>query len=74
MSKELLEDTLERVETLISERKGINDTIKYILTAAEGQGLDKRTIREMLRLRGIDKEVRDEQEALRELYLTTLGI
>lgn len=73
-SGDLLKDTIERVEKLIDERKAINETIKAVLDGAEGNGLDKRTMREMIRLRALDASDRKEREALRDLYACTLGL
>jgi uncharacterized protein (UPF0335 family) len=73
-TKELLEETIERVEKLIDERKAITETIESVLEGAEGDGLDKRTLREMIRLRALDASDRKEREALRDLYACTLGL
>lgn len=73
-SSGLLREVIERVEKLIVERDEINSQIKATLDTAEGEGLDKKTIREMIRLRKMDKTERDEREQLRELYLSALGL
>ena len=50
------------------------DDIKDIYGEAKSQGFDKKTLREMIRLRKMSKEERDEREALRDLYGTSLGV
>jgi uncharacterized protein (UPF0335 family) len=72
--KKLLEETLERIEKLVEERKAITETIKGVFDGAEGQGLDKRAMREMLKLRALETSDRQEREALRDLYACTLGL
>lgn len=74
MSKDLLQTVCEECEKLIEERKAVSDQIKAVLDKAEADGLDKKTIREMIRLRALDKEERDERERIRDLYLCSLGL
>lgn len=73
-SSELILHAVQECERLIEERKGINEQINDILSAAEGQGLDKKTLREMIRLRAMDKDDRLQRETLRDLYLSSLGL
>ena len=74
LSTELLEKTVKECEILIEKRKAVNEEIKAILETAEAQGLDKKTIRDMIRLREKDLEERREQENLRDLYKMALGL
>lgn len=74
ISTELLEKTVKECEILIEKRKAVNEEIKAILETAEAQGLDKKTIRDMIRLREKDLEERREQENLRDLYKMALGL
>ena len=66
--------TIKKVEALIEDRSNINADIKECLDSAEGQGLNKRTIREMIRLRALDSTEREEREELRDLYLHAIGL
>ena len=74
VSSELILHAVEECERLIEERKALNEQINDILSAAEGQGLDKKTLRDMIRLRAMDKDERMERETLRDLYLSALGL
>ena len=74
VARELLLETVVAVEKHIEERSAINEQIKTLLDGAEGQGLDKKTIRDMIRLRALDKAEREEREELRALYLVALGL
>ena len=71
---DMLLHIVEEVEKLNEDRKAINEQIKAVLDSAEGQGLDKKTIREMIRIRALDKEEREQREELRAIYLVALGL
>jgi uncharacterized protein (UPF0335 family) len=73
-AKQALLNFIERIEVLIDQRKEINGDIKDVLAEAEATGLDKRTIREMIKLRALDPEVRIEREALRDVYMNGLDL
>lgn len=64
----------ERVEKLIEDRKAINADIKQVLEEADHNGFDKKQIKEMVKVRAMDAEERDEQFALRDAYLSALGL
>jgi uncharacterized protein (UPF0335 family) len=65
---------IERIEKLEEEKKGISDDIKDIYGEAKGQGFDGKTIKQIVKIRAMDKEKRQEAEALLETYLAALGI
>lgn len=64
----------ERVEKLVEDRKAVNADIKQVLEEAEHNGFDKKTIKEMVKIRSMDQEDREEQFALRDAYLSALGL
>lgn len=63
---------IERIERLDEERKGISDDIKDVYLEAKGSGYDPKTMRVIVRLRKMDKDRRDEEEALLETYKNAL--
>ena len=63
---------VERVERIDEEIKALNEGKKEILAEAKGEGFDVRVLREILRLRKQDKNERDEQESLLDLYLKAM--
>ena len=73
-SKVELIQFIERVEVKISERKLINEDIKEILAEAEAGGYEKKTIKEMIKLRGLDDGERAELEQLRDIYANALDL
>ncbi len=64
----------ERIERLTEEKKTIADDIKEVKGEAKAMGYDTTTLNEMLKLRAMDKDERDEREALRDTYGRALGI
>lgn len=65
---------VERYERLSEEKKGIADDQKDVLAEAKSRGYDVKAMRFVVRQRAIAKERRDEERAMQELYLQTLGM
>ena len=68
-----LRSIIERVERLEEDKAAISADIKEVYAEAKGDGYDVKTIRQVVRLRRIDKAKRQEAEAILDLYLVTLG-
>ncbi len=65
---------IERIERLEEEKKGIADDIKDVYGEAKATGFDTKTIRQVVRLRKLEKHVRQEAEMLLETYKAALGL
>ncbi|MET0364947.1 MAG: DUF2312 domain-containing protein [Sphingobium sp.] len=65
---------IERIERLEEEKKGISDDIKDVSLEAKATGYDVKTMRSIVRLRKLEKHVRQEAEALLETYKNALGL
>jgi uncharacterized protein (UPF0335 family) len=65
---------IERIERLEEEKKGIGDDIKDVYLEAKATGYDVKTMRQIVRLRKLEKHVRLEAEALLETYKSALGL
>ena len=63
---------IERVEHIDEEIKTLNEGKKEVFSEAKGEGFDVIVLREILRLRKQDKEDRDEQDTLLDLYLRAM--
>ena len=72
-SKELMQ-VITHVEALIDQRASINEEIREVMDMAKIKGLDKTTIKEMIKLRAMDVEKRTEREHLRDQYLIAVGL
>ncbi|MDH7641173.1 DUF2312 domain-containing protein [Sphingomonas oryzagri] len=65
---------IERIERLEEEKKGMMDDIKDVYLEAKSQGYDAKTMRVIVRLRKMEKNARDEADALLETYKRVLGL
>lgn len=74
VSGQRLKSFIERVERLEEEKSVIADDIKDIFAEAKAVGFDTKTIRKVIRLRKMDKEKRNEEEELLELYKSAIGM
>lgn len=64
---------VERVERLDAEKTEIAEQIKEVFAEAKGNGFDVKALRQVIRLRKIDRAKRMEAEAILDLYLSALG-
>lgn len=74
ITREHLEQYILRLERLEEDKAGITNDIKDVTAAAKGDGFDVKTIKQILKLRKLDKSDLEEQEALLELYRSVLGV
>ena len=65
---------IERIERLEEEKKGGADDIKDVYAEAKANGYDSKIMRQIVRLRKMEKHARDEQDALLETYRNALGL
>jgi len=65
---------IERIERLEEEKKGIADDIRDVYAEAKANGYDAKTMRAIVRLRKMEKNARDEAEALLDTYKAALGL
>jgi uncharacterized protein (UPF0335 family) len=65
---------IERIERLEEEKKAIGDDVKDVYGEAKSRGYDTKTMRSIIRLRKMEKHVRDEAEALLDTYKAALGL
>jgi len=69
-----LKSFVERIERLEEERKALGDDIKEVYAEAKGTGFDPKIMRQVIRLRRMDKDDLDEQETLLDVYRRALGM
>jgi uncharacterized protein (UPF0335 family) len=68
-----LKSLIERIEKLEDERGTISGDIREVYSEAKSAGYDTRIVRQVVRLRKMDKADRAEQDELLELYLDAVG-
>jgi uncharacterized protein (UPF0335 family) len=73
-AKDQLKSIVERVERLEEEKAALTADIREVYSEAKGNGFDTKIIRQVVRLRKLDRADRQEQEAILDLYLAALGM
>ncbi len=74
VAREQLRSVVERIERLEEEKKGIADDIREVYGEAKANGYDTKVLRQVISLRKQDMSERQEQDAVRDLYLHALGM
>jgi uncharacterized protein (UPF0335 family) len=69
-----LRTIVERIEHIDEEIKELNEAKREIFTEAKGNGFDVKVLREVIRIRKKDKQERDEQETLLDLYMHAIEL
>ena len=69
-----LRSYIERIERLEEEKTALAADIREVYGEAKGNGFDAKTMRHLVRLRKLDTDDRQEQEALLALYRSALGV
>lgn len=73
-AKDQLRSLVERIERLEEEKAALSADIREVYSEAKGVGFDTRIMRQVVRLRKLDRADRQEQEAILDLYLAALGM
>ena len=71
---ERLRSFIERIERLEEEKRTLAADIKEVYAEAKGNGFDAKIMRQLIRLRRMDKDDLDEQETLLDVYRRALGM
>lgn len=74
IARDQLRSLVERIERLEEEKKAIADDIRDVYGEARASGFDTKVLRQVIALRRKDAAERQEQDALRDLYLQALGM
>ena len=72
-TREKLRQTVAKIERLEEEKKEVAEQIKEIYAEAKAFGFDTKALRQVIKLRKIDKADREEAEMMLETYLIALG-
>ena len=64
---------VERIEQLEEEIKALNEGKKEVFAEAKGEGYDLKVLKEILKIRKLDRDERDEQESLIDLYMRAMA-
>jgi uncharacterized protein (UPF0335 family) len=69
-----LKSLIERIERLEEEKAALTSDIREVYAEAKGNGFDTKVMRQVVRMRRLDRAERQEQEAVLDLYLSALGM
>lgn len=72
-TREKLRQTVAKIERLEEEKREVAEQIKDVYGEAKALGFDTKALREVIRLRRIERGEREEQEMILETYLIALG-
>lgn len=72
VNAERLKSIIERIERLEEEKRGIASDVKDIYTEAKGVGYDTKIIRQVIRIRKMEQDERQEQDELVQVYMHAL--
>ncbi|MBX9816233.1 MAG: hypothetical protein A4S12_06920 [Proteobacteria bacterium SG_bin5] len=65
---------IERVEKLEEEERGLKEDKRDVYAEAKSRGYDVKAMREIIRLRRMDRQAREEAEAILDTYKAAVGL
>ena len=71
---EQLTQFIERVERLEEEKRALMADIKDVYAEAKAIGFEPKIMRQVIRLRAMDRDLLSEQDALLDTYRDALGL
>ena len=71
---ELLRQFIERIERLEEEKQALMADIRDVYSEAKGQGLNPKIMRQVIKMRSMDKQDLMELDAEIEVYRSALGM
>jgi uncharacterized protein (UPF0335 family) len=74
ITAEQLRSYIERVERLEEEKAELAANVREVFAEAKANGFDTKVMRQVIKLRKMDAQDREEQESLLDLYLRALGM
>ena len=69
-----LKSFIERIERLEEEKRALGVDIREVYAEAKGTGFEPKIMRQILKIRKMNKDEHDEQESLLDIYKRALGM
>ena len=69
-----LKSYIERIERLEEEKATLTADIREVFSEAKGNGFDVKIIRQVIKIRKLDRDDAREQEDLLDLYKRAIGM
>ena len=74
ISKEQLKHRVDKLERLEEEKSNVTEALKEVFGEAKSTGFDVKTLKQILKLRKMDRAKLQEQDSLIELYRDILNV
>ncbi|WP_353284235.1 DUF2312 domain-containing protein [Wolbachia endosymbiont (group A) of Lasioglossum fulvicorne] len=74
ITAEELKGYIERIEKLEQEKRDVQDHIRDVYAKAADEGWDIKVMKQIIKLRKMDDDDREEQEILLDTYKRALGM
>ena len=74
VSTDRLRSIVDRIERLEEEKTALAADIREVYSEAEGAGFDVKVMRQLIRLRKMDKQDRDQMEEILSVYERALDM
>ena len=71
---EQLQQFIERIDRLEEENRALMADIKDVYAEAKATGFEPKIMRQIVRMRGMDRELLNEQDELLTTYRTAIGL
>ena len=65
---------IERIERLDEEKRALMADIRDVYSEAKGTGFDPKIMRQLVKMRAMDRELLQEQDELLETYRAAVGL
>lgn len=73
-AKDQLKAVIERIERLSEEKQALADDIRDVYSEAKANGFDTKAMRTIVRMRKMDKDELNAQQAILDTYCLALGV
>ncbi len=74
ISRDQLKHLVEKLERLEEEKTNVVEALKEVFQEAKSNGFDIKTLKQVLKLRKMNRDALQEQDALLELYRDILEV
>ena len=74
LARDHLRAFIERIERLEEEKASLMEDIREVYAEAKGTGFDPKIMRQVVRIRKMEPDQRQEQEYVLDTYLSALGM
>lgn len=71
---EQLQQYIERIERLEEEKRALMADIKDVYAEAKATGFEPKIMRQIIKMRSMDRDLLSEQDALLDVYRDALGL